>query len=454
VRPADESTSFLTAGLRPAVALVTALGIAGGAFGAAFGTSGDVFALLAIAGFVAITQLLALRLDHGSVSVSAIGVLAGAALVGPRAALPLAVAAAAVDWAVRRLPLAEIFLDVAAISLGALAAAGIFAAAPPRAAGGAATIASGAVAGAAYFAVLALVYGLAAAAEGREPWWHAWRGRFAWILPHYGVSGFVAGVMAIAYRRADLYALAAFSVPLLALRETQSVFLGHAETSAERLRNATEKIQTQSISLERVNRLLRDRSAELVDGVCAIVAARDARTARHARRVQELALLVGRELGLSEADLEALGQAALFHDIGKLAVPEAILLKPWSLSTEEWAVVRRHPEEGARMVEQLGFLAHTAAAIRHHHEHFDGEGYPDGLKGERIPLDARIIHLTEAFDAMCTNQPYRPARPYNAALSELRWLAGSQFDPRCVGALERALAAAPEARASTSEPVS
>jgi diguanylate cyclase (GGDEF)-like protein/putative nucleotidyltransferase with HDIG domain len=455
VRLAGEPPSPLPARLRPAVALVTAVGIAAGAFAAAFGTSGDVFALLAIAAFVAVTQLLALRLDHGSVSVSAVGVLAGAALVGPRAALPLAVAAAAVDWAVRRLPLGEIFLDVAAVSLGALAAAGIFAAAPPSVAGGAATIVSGAAAGAAYFAVLALVYGLAAAAEGREPWWRAWRGRFAWILPHYGVAGFVAGVMAIAYRRADLYALAAFSVPLLALRETQAVFLGQAETSAENLRNATEKIQTQSVSLERVNRLLRDRSAAMVEGLSTIVAARDARMARHSRRVRELALLVGRELGLSEADLEALGLAAHFHDIGKLAVPEAILLKPWSLSAEEWAVVRRHPEEGARLIEQLGFLAHLAPAIRHHHEHFDGEGYPEGLRGESIPLDARIIHVAEAFDSMCTNQSYRPARPYNAALSELRWLAGGQFDPLCVSALERALATAPaEARASTSDPAS
>ena len=115
--------------------------------------------------------------------------------------------------------------------------------------------------------------------------------------------------------------------------------------------------------------------------------------------------------------------------------------------------MRAHADEGARLIEQLGFLAYAAPAIRHHHEHFDGSGYPDGLQGEGIPLDARVIHVTEAFDAMCTNQPYRAARAYDAALSELRSLAGSQFDPRCVSALERALAAASEARA-VSDPVS
>ena len=103
--------------------------------------------------------------------------------------------------------------------------------------------------------------------------------------------------------------------------------------------------------------------------------ARDSYTAGHSRRVQQLALAIGRELGLSQAELDLLGHAALFHDIGKLAIPDAILLKPASLTTEEWALMKRHAEEGARIIDRLGFLGDAVPAIRHHHERFDGTGF-------------------------------------------------------------------------------
>jgi diguanylate cyclase (GGDEF)-like protein len=430
--------------LRPAVALIAGLGVAAGAFGAVFGTSHDAFGLFALAAFVAVTHLIALQLDHGSISMSAIGVLAGAALFGPRAALPLAVAAAAVDWGVRRLPMGEIVLDVGAVSLGTLAASGIFALAPGS---HVALLALSVGAGAAYFAVVATVFGFAAAAEGRAPWWSGWWSRFAWILPHYALCGLVAGVLAIAYDRAGAWALAAFALPLLALRETQAVFQGHVETSAAHLRDAAETIQTQTTSLERVNRVLRDRSAAALASLASVVEARDEYTAGHSRRVRDLVLLMGRELGLSEADLNSLGHAALFHDIGKLAIPDDILLKRTPLSADEWLVVARHADEGARIIERLGFLDDAVPAIRHQSERYDGTGYPDALHGDDIPLAARILHVANAYDSMCTNRIYRPARSEEEALDELRRLAGKQFCPRCVSAFTRALAAEPQWRA-------
>jgi putative nucleotidyltransferase with HDIG domain len=173
-----------------------------------------------------------------------------------------------------------------------------------------------------------------------------------------------------------------------------------------------------------------------MESLSATVDARDAYTAGHSRRVQQLALAIGRELGLSQAELELLGHAALFHDIGKLAVPDAVLLKPSKLTDEEWALMQRHAEEGAHIINRLGFLNDAVPAIRHHHERFDGAGYPDGLKGEEIPLGARIIHVADAFDSMLTTRVYRPARPAHEALAELRRNVGTQFCPRCVGALE------------------
>jgi HD-GYP domain-containing protein (c-di-GMP phosphodiesterase class II) len=309
-------------------------------------------------------------------------------------------------------------------------------------------------AGAVYFAVVATIFGLAAAAEGRAPWWGGWWSRFAWILPHYALCGLVAGVLAIAYGRAGAWALAAFALPLLALRETQAVFQGHVETSAANLRDAAETIQTQTTSIEQMNRVLRNRSAAALASLASIVEARDEYTAGHSRRVRDLVLLIGRELGLSEADLSTLGHAALFHDIGKLAVPDTILLKRTPLSADEWLVVARHADEGARIIEHLGFLDDAVPAIRHQSERFDGTGYPDALGGEDIPLAARILHVANAYDSMCTNRIYRPARSEEEAFDELRRLAGKQFCPRCVSAFGRALAAQPQWRALASDTAS
>ncbi|MCC6223544.1 MAG: HD-GYP domain-containing protein [Thermoleophilia bacterium] len=175
-------------------------------------------------------------------------------------------------------------------------------------------------------------------------------------------------------------------------------------------------------------------------GALALLAAAgapDPYTAAHSRRVRRLALALGEELELRPDELVALGHAALFHDIGKLAVPAEILLKPARLDEAEWVLMRRHSADGAELAGSLGLHRDAVPAIRHHHERFDGGGYPDGLAGEAIPLAARIIHVADALDSMLTTRPYRSGRPARAALTELRREAGAQFCPRCVAALER-----------------
>jgi putative nucleotidyltransferase with HDIG domain len=170
--------------------------------------------------------------------------------------------------------------------------------------------------------------------------------------------------------------------------------------------------------------------------------------------VQQLALAIGRELGLSQPELDLLGHAALFHDIGKLAIPDAVLLKPGGLTKDEWGMMRGHAEEGARIIGRLGFLADAVPAIRHHHERYDGSGYPDGLKGEEIPLGARIIHVADALDSMLTTRVYRAARPAATALAELKAGTGTQFCPKCVAALERILPADDEGPEQSHPPLS
>jgi putative nucleotidyltransferase with HDIG domain len=162
-------------------------------------------------------------------------------------------------------------------------------------------------------------------------------------------------------------------------------------------------------------------------------------TAGHSRRVRCIALALARELGLESGQLAAVGQAALFHDIGKLAIPEAILDKCGHLTDEEWVLMRSHSVEGARMLEATGSFEAAVPAVRHHHERYDGTGYPSGLAGEEIPLAARVVHVADALDSMLTTRIYRAARPAHEAIQELREGVDAQFCPRSVQALERLL---------------
>ena len=421
------------------VGVVGAIGVTAGILGAIFGHSTDWIGLAALIALVGVGQALAIEVDDGSISVSAVGAIAGAALFGPRAALALAITTAAVEWSARRSPFHYVLFNVGTLSLASLAAAGVFTAGFSGELAEIVYVIAGIAAGGAYFAVNMGLISLAVAVEGHERWWAVFKERFAWLATHYLVYGFIGGVIWVGHGAAGLWALAVFAVPLLLMRKTQEAYLRHTQRSAQKLRQAAETIQTQNVSLEHANKLLKERSTAAMESLSATVDARDAYTAGHSRRVQQLALAIGRELGLSQAELDLLGHAALFHDIGKLAIPDAILLKPASLTDEEWELMQRHADEGARIIDRLGFLNDAVPAIRHHHERFDGTGYPDRLKGEEIPLGARIIHVADALDSMLTTRIYRAARPAREALDELRQAASSQFWPRCVAALERIL---------------
>jgi diguanylate cyclase (GGDEF)-like protein/putative nucleotidyltransferase with HDIG domain len=421
------------------VGVVSAVGVTAGVVGAIFGNSTDWIGLAALVALVGAGQALALEVDDGSISVSAVGAIAGAALFGPRAALALAITTAAVEWSARRSPFHYVLFNVGTLSLASLCAAGVFTAGFGGDLGNFVYVLAGIPAGATYFAVNMGLISAAVAIEGHERWWAVFKERFAWLATHYLVYGFIGGVIWVGNETAGLWALAVFAVPLLLMRKTQEAYLRHTQRSAQKLRQAAETIQTQNVSLEHANKLLKERSTAAMESLSATVDARDAYTAGHSRRVQQLALAVGRELGLSQAELDLLGHAALFHDIGKLAIPDAILLKPASLTIHEWELMQRHADEGARIIDRLGFLNDAVPAIRHHHERFDGTGYPDRLKGEEIPLGARIIHVADALDSMLTTRIYRAARPATEALDELRHAAGTQFCPRCVAALERIL---------------
>jgi HD-GYP domain-containing protein (c-di-GMP phosphodiesterase class II) len=166
----------------------------------------------------------------------------------------------------------------------------------------------------------------------------------------------------------------------------------------------------------------------------------------HLRGTADLAIAVGRELGMDGEELDDVAHAAELHDVGKIAIPDAILEKAGPLDDKEWAFMRRHTIIGERILTAAPSLRSVARLVRSSHERWDGGGYPDGLAAEEIPLGARVVAVCDAFDAMTTNRPYRHRVNEPAALAELVACAGSQFDPRVVEAfvrvLEREMAAA------------
>ena len=186
------------------------------------------------------------------------------------------------------------------------------------------------------------------------------------------------------------------------------------------------------------NERLVARAKEMTRGFVRAIAdaldAKDQYIHGHARRVSGYSTAIGRRMGLGEVTIEQLSMAAFLHDIGKLGTPDQILLKPEELSREEVAIMRLHPTRGARMLSGICDMEEVAEAIRHHHENFDGSGYPSGLSGEQIPLLARIIRVADAYDAITSQRPYRQAASHEFAIEQLLLRAGEMFDQEVVNA--------------------
>ncbi len=189
-----------------------------------------------------------------------------------------------------------------------------------------------------------------------------------------------------------------------------------------------------SLSSQMDRRDLERNNYAAIRSLALAIEAKDPGTHGHSLRVQVWATAVAKELGLSGERLQALTYAAELHDIGKIAVPDEILKAPRKLTPDEWAVVQRHPRRGMEMVRHLEFLKPSREAILHHHERLDGGGYPDGLAGGEIPLEARILAVVDSYDAMTSARPYRPPLSHEEAAAELQRGSGTQFDPKCVEA--------------------
>jgi putative nucleotidyltransferase with HDIG domain len=194
----------------------------------------------------------------------------------------------------------------------------------------------------------------------------------------------------------------------------------------------THELAEKNLLLEQYSDHLEKATVQIMSSLQAAMEEKDGYTAGHTRRVTELAILLGDAAGLSTTDLLVLRRASQFHDIGKLVIDLSCIQKPGQLTQDEWALIKKHPEVGASIIEPLTFMEREREIIRHHHERLDGCGYPDGISGSELDILTRIITIADSYDAMTSRRNYRKDLSSYEAVAELRRCACSQFDPDLV----------------------
>jgi putative nucleotidyltransferase with HDIG domain len=393
--------------------------------------------------------------ERGNVSPAAVPAMAMACLFGPagpicaEGCIQLMRSLRGESSVIKRL------FDFGMLSLSGVAAAIAFSLHPVHQAG--LVIGMAAAAAFAYYLLnsflLAIVWGLD---EGISPL-AAWRERLAWLWVHNVAAGMLAGAFVAADGSLGPSALVIFCVPLLLAWVTEKQYLHRSRTSVTALRASHHDLEAANEQLrvalgENEKLLERTKRAYLstITSLARTIEAKDPYTGGHTERVAEYALMLARQLGFEEDDLHSVEVGAVIHDIGKVGIPDRILLKPGRLDSDEFAEMRRHPEISSYILGELDLPKVVRDMARNHHERFDGKGYPDGLKGKEIPLAARILTVADAFDAMTSDRPYRRALSQEVAAAEIRRNAGTQFCPEVVGALEVCLATPSQPRARVS----
>ncbi len=263
-----------------------------------------------------------------------------------------------------------------------------------------------------------------------------WDEKFRWLWPHYLVLGVLGLAIAAAYTALGLWGIAVFLAPPLMMRLSLKQYLDRTTKNVLQLKQAHEELgHTHRQVVETMGQLERAYDGTLKTLVAALDI-RDSETRGHSERVAELTMALAEEIGLAPATPQwrDLQWGALLHDVGKIGVPDEVLRKPGPLSDREWAAMRAHPATGHEMLSEVDFLRPAAQIVHAHHERYDGSGYPRGLKGEEIPLGARIFSIADAFDSMTSDRPYRKAMPAEEALAEILRHSGTQFDPTAVRA--------------------
>jgi putative nucleotidyltransferase with HDIG domain len=249
-----------------------------------------------------------------------------------------------------------------------------------------------------------------------------WKEKFSWMLPYYISMGLIAYALILGYRTTGLMGLVVILAPLLMLRISIKKYIDQTTAIVNELRGKNTLLERNSQEINKLNENLLDALSEVID-------LREPFTLGHSQYVTRYSVLIAKKLGLAPKRIERVRKASLIHDIGKIGIPDAILLKPNQLSAKEYVAVQEHTTLGANILDKSHSLKQLSPIVRHHHEWYDGSGYPDRLKGKDIPLEARIIAIADSVEAMASDRPYRNALSFENIVAELKRNSGSQFDP-------------------------
>ncbi len=263
-----------------------------------------------------------------------------------------------------------------------------------------------------------------------EPVRHIWSEQFSWLAPYYFGMGVIAYALIFSYLHSGILGTLVILIPLLLLRISQKQFIDRTKDTVRELRKKNGILENQSAEISRLNDDLLETLAEVID-------LRDPLVYGHSQLVTHYAVLIGEQMGISPVQIEIIRKSSLMHDVGKMGIDSNLLAKPSSLTEAEFEIVKQHVSFGALLLRKSHSLQSLIPIVLHHHERFDGKGYPDHLAKTEIPLPARIICLADAVEAMATGRPYRPAMNFEEILKEIRRCSGSQFDPAVVRAFEK-----------------
>jgi putative nucleotidyltransferase with HDIG domain len=250
-----------------------------------------------------------------------------------------------------------------------------------------------------------------------------WVDQFSWLVPYYLAMGVMAYALIFGFTEAGFVGLGAVLFPLMVLRLGQIQYIERTRALVTELRTKNYSVERNSDEISRINEGLLETLADLID-------ISDPYVLGHSQQVTHYAVLMAEALNFEAQRVQILRNACLLHDLGKLGIPNAILAKPTPLSEYEYGVIKNHPTIGASLLSKNPSLKGLIPIVRHHHERYDGQGYPDGLQGYNIPIEARIVAVADAIDAMSSDRIYRQGLNREMIIAELKRNIGIQFDPQ------------------------
>ncbi|MBK9927123.1 MAG: diguanylate cyclase [Anaerolineales bacterium] len=259
-----------------------------------------------------------------------------------------------------------------------------------------------------------------------------WKEQYRWMAIYYIGIGFISYSLIFGYQHADLLGVIFVAVPLILLRFSQAQYVGHTREVVTKLRKKNQELEKSTNEIHELSEGLLTTLSEIID-------LRDPHVLGHSKQVSKYATQIATELNLSKKQIEIIRKAGLLHDIGKLGIPMELLTKPSSLSSAEYEVIKKHTSLGGDLIKSTPSLRPLAQIIRQHHERHDGKGYPDKIAGSQIHLEARIVAVADAIEAMSSDRPYRRALKPEKIHEELTKNSGTQFDPLVVTAAVKML---------------